>query len=299
VSVCKLTLLYTVNVYCYCRFYSGSSSCDVATLFNSQWSAFLANITKPTPLTCFAAPRYQFDTPSVNGTVSFITNVYLSIMTTGLPTSTPTAMPSVSQPGPVPASTPTGPSSLCFAGTETVVLSDGSRKMMVDVVVGDSILSANAQGQTKFATVVAVPHARNDQVAMFVQLTTRGGGDIKLSSGHLIMVDSACDSQYRLMKASSVKTGMCLVPADASMIASMEIESVKTVVGQGVYTVVTEEEFVVVNGFVASPFAVNHFVAHNLYHLIRAAPFVMDFKIMKEATLVFGSIVSSVGTLLN
>ena len=43
------------------------------------------------------------------------------------------------------------------------------------------------------------------------------------------------------------------------------VSTVETVQGKGLYTVVTKEEYVVVNGIIASPFAANHMLA-NLYY---------------------------------
>ena len=43
------------------------------------------------------------------------------------------------------------------------------------------------------------------------------------------------------------------------------VSTVETVHGKGLYTVVTKEEYVVVNGIIASPFAANHMLA-NLYY---------------------------------
>jgi hypothetical protein len=43
------------------------------------------------------------------------------------------------------------------------------------------------------------------------------------------------------------------------------VSAVEVVPGQGLYTIVTKEEYVVVNGIIASPFATNHIMA-NLYY---------------------------------
>jgi len=51
----------------------------------------------------------------------------------------------------------------------------------------------------------------------------------------------------------------------------LQVLSNKMVVLSGVYTVVTEKDYVVVNGIVASPFANNHFLANAYYGLHRVA----------------------------
>jgi hypothetical protein len=179
-------------------------------------------------------------------------------------------------------------SNSCFAGSESVMLADGSTKAISEVVVGDSILSADANGNAKFSNVIAVPHDRNNELATFTQIST-AAGDIKMTSEHLVMVDEACNGSNALKTASSVEAGMCLV----STSGSQSVESVKTVQGHGIYSVVTEEEFVVVNGFVASPFAVNHAVANAYYNVIRAVPSLMNFDVVKQASMMFGSLAES------
>ena len=46
----------------------------------------------------------------------------------------------------------------------------------------------------------------------------------------------------------------------------MEIELIS---GLGVYTIVTKEEYLVVNGIIASPFGVNHMLANMYYNVHR------------------------------
>lgn len=47
------------------------------------------------------------------------------------------------------------------------------------------------------------------------------------------------------------------------------VRSVEITQGLGVYTIVTKEEFVVVNGIIASPFGVNHMMANLYYNVHR------------------------------
>jgi hypothetical protein len=179
----------------------------------------------------------------------------------------------------------------CFAGSEAVMLADGTTKAISDVVLGDSILSSDGSGNVKFSNVIAVPHDRNHELATFIQLSA-ASADIKMTADHLVMVDPACDGVATLKAASAVESGMCLV----SVHGSITIESVKMVQGRGVYSVVTEEEFIVVNGFVASPFAVSHAVANAYYNVIRAVPALLQFDVVRQASALLGSLALSVST---
>jgi hypothetical protein len=48
-----------------------------------------------------------------------------------------------------------------------------------------------------------------------------------------------------------------------------KVTSVERVWGEGVYTVVTNGEYVVVNGIIASPFGVNHMMGNLYYNVHR------------------------------
>jgi hypothetical protein len=183
--------------------------------------------------------------------------------------------------------------SSCFAGSETVELASGETIAISEVKMGDRVLGADANGNTKFSEVIAVPHARNAESAVFTHLETASGNDIKMTPEHLVMVSKACDSATELVQAGEVASGMCLMTT-----TGMDgVKSTSEVTSKGVYTVVLQDsEMVVVNGVVASPFAVNHATANAYYNVIRALPAsVMSLPLLKQANLVFGSIVASMG----
>ena len=64
-----------------------------------------------------------------------------------------------------------------------------------------------------------------------------------------------------LVFASQVSAGDCIMTVSGEE----NVASVDTVQGEGVYTIVTKEEYTVVNGIIASPFGTNHMLA-NLYY---------------------------------
>jgi hypothetical protein len=66
-----------------------------------------------------------------------------------------------------------------------------------------------------------------------------------------------------------------------------EVSGVETVQGQGLYTIVTGEEYVVVNGIIASPFAFNHMVANFYYNIHRfvyaCVPVLLTSRVFRSA----------------
>jgi hypothetical protein len=154
----------------------------------------------------------------------------------------------------------------CFAGSESVTLESGEMKPISEVRAGDRVLAADSSRRTLFSEVVFVPHAENTDKAVFTHITTTHGRDIKMTSSHIIPA-GACGSTSPLpdVYASSVTVGDCIIT-----VSGMEkVSAVETVQGQGLYTVVTKEEYVVVNGIIASPFAFNHMLANLYYNIHR------------------------------
>jgi hypothetical protein len=84
-----------------------------------------------------------------------------------------------------------------------------------------------------------------------------------------------CGSTLPLVYASKASVGDCI-----QTISGQEtITAIETIQGNGVYTVVTTEEFIVVNGIIASSFGANHMMA-NLYYNIHRFLYVFTPKIL-------------------
>jgi Hint module len=154
----------------------------------------------------------------------------------------------------------------CFAGSETVTLLSGEVISISEVRVGDRVLAADSARQTVFSEVVYVPHGANADKTVFTHITTTQGRDIKMTHSHILPA-GACGSTSPLpdVYASSVTVGDCIMTVSGMQ----EVSAVETVQGQGLYTIVTKEEYVVVNGIIASPFAYNHMLANCYYNIHR------------------------------
>ena len=178
------------------------------------------------------------------------------------PSSVPTIIPSSE-----PTNAPQGSSSSkqCFSGSETVTLNSGVSALISQVQLGDFILSADAAGNLKYSEVVAIPHAVNDEKATFIEISTVMGRDIKMTMDHLVFAGDCNTADFVLTSAAQVVVGSCL----KTVSGPEEIVAVNSVESRGLYTIVVKEEFVVVNGIVASPFAVNHVVANAFYNIHR------------------------------
>ena len=152
----------------------------------------------------------------------------------------------------------------CFSGSETVTLESGDVKFIADVVVGDRVLAADSDGQTIFSDVVFVPHGSNKQSAIFTQISTEDGRDVKMTHNHILPA-GVCGNNLSLVYASKVTVGDCIQTASGQE----RVSKIDFVRREGLYTIVTKEEYIVVNGIVASSFAVNHMMANLYYNMHR------------------------------
>ena len=166
----------------------------------------------------------------------------------------------------------------CFAGSETLHLESGEVRFISDIRVGDRVLAADAAGRTSYSDVVFVPHRANNDDALFTHITTASGRDIKMTPSHIILAGSChLSGPLPLTYALSVNVGDCVMTVSGKDMVS----TVETLQGTGLYTVVTMEEYVVVNGIIASPFAANHMLANLYYNVHRfvyaSAPFLLKY----------------------
>lgn len=182
----------------------------------------------------------------------------------------------------------------CFAGSETVSMQSGESKLISEIKVGDVVLASDMQGNTKYSEVIAVPHGVNQITAHFSQIAT-AERDIKLTPDHLILSGACGSASMSLVQAGDVEIGACIMTVNGQQ----EVTSNIIVQSVGIYTIVTKDsEFVVVNGIIASPFAVNHLASNAFYNIHRTlyavSPMLVGSGLVKAATEAFGSIVASV-----
>jgi Hint module len=143
---------------------------------------------------------------------------------------------------------------------------------MSSIRVGDRVLAANAAGETHFSEVVFIPHGANKDEATFIYATTETGRDLKLTMSHVLPA-GACGTTLSLKYASEVSVGDCI----NTLSGQEKVSMVQSVRGHGLYTIVTNEEYLVVNGIIVSPFGSNHLMANLYYNIHRFAYMINPF----------------------
>jgi hypothetical protein len=87
-----------------------------------------------------------------------------------------------------------------------------------------------------------------------------------MTRSHILPAGSCGSSSPLPLKyASQVSVNDCVM----TVTGEERVSTVGTIVAEGLQTIVTKEEFIVVNGIVSSPFAHNHVAANLFYHVHR------------------------------
>lgn len=146
-----------------------------------------------------------------------------------------------------------------------------------DIRVGDRVLAANQDGTCTYSTVIFVPHEPNEETHKFVQLTTTNNNRLRLTELHYLPVwhmdpDSGVWTR-QVKRAKDVEVGDRLLVGDERKGDDDSVQKVeRDVEAQGVYSFVTDAEFLVVDGVVVSPYGYDlfsHEVYHKLFHVLR------------------------------
>ena len=167
---------------------------------------------------------------------------------------------------PTTSATSSTSASSCFAASEIVNLENGHIKAMVDVQVGDRVLTINAKGEQVFSDVVYLPHAVNEEQTTFAQITTESGRDLKMTLNHILPAGACALSILPLIAAGEIVMGDCV----QTVSGREQVVSINKVEDKGIYTIIAMEELIVVNGIVATPYGgINPTLANMYYNLYR------------------------------
>jgi len=161
---------------------------------------------------------------------------------------------------------------MCFPGNSLVIMADESMKPISEIRLGDRVQSCRGPSFPT-ATVMFVPHAPNHEEHMFHRLTTESGRALRATELHYIpvrrsSVSSVC-MQY-VVRCKDVLVGDFVETLQGGWEKVVIHE--KNVAGKGVYSFLTNEEFIMVDGIRASPFGYDlfsHEVYHQLFNILR------------------------------
>lgn len=176
----------------------------------------------------------------------------------------------------------------CFHGDAQVILEGGVTKPMRDLRPGDRVLaSSGGGGPLVYSSVLSFLDRQPNATSVFYTIGTNAGHRITLTAAHLIYVTdcawsgthgepyldsvqggrSSRDRGLRIVFASEVRPGQCVLtsggklgsPATFSPVTFVHVRR-----STGLYAPLTEHGSIVVNGVLASCYAVvdSHHLAH-------------------------------------
>ena len=184
----------------------------------------------------------------------------------------------------------------CFNGAETVDIEGKGVIPIADVHISDRVKVWTVESGFSYSDVIFVPHGENFVTTDFIHLTTALRSLI-ITPAHLIFAGE-CSGSPTLIEAWSVKVGMCVL----TEIGLDAVLNATTRVGHGVYSIVPYSGFLVVNGVIASPYAVNHWIVDKYYYIHRILyslyPSVLDSVIIAELNVWVSNTVMSLANLL-
>uniref|UniRef100_A0A6C0B683 Hint domain-containing protein n=1 Tax=viral metagenome TaxID=1070528 RepID=A0A6C0B683_9ZZZZ len=167
----------------------------------------------------------------------------------------------------------------CFLGDSVIYLENGETKQIQDAKLGDKILSFNMRKNIYvYSPIIAVAHEKNKQVADFIDIKTSRKNRVKMTKSHLLPVLQKSAEAFKLITADKVDVGDIIISKDGNDI----VESITTIELEGVYTVVTKEEYIVVDNIVASPFFENFHMLGNIYYSLFRALYNINPNIIKS-----------------
>lgn len=152
----------------------------------------------------------------------------------------------------------------CFSKDTLLQLEDGNTIKINDAKLGNKILSYSIrENKLKYSPIIAIPHEENNILSEFVEIKTFSGKNIKMTTFHLIPLLKNNKKSFELSKAIDIEINDIIITVDGN-----EIVTAKEIISEnGIYTVVTNEDYIVVNNIIASPFAISHLLPSFYYQI--------------------------------
>ena len=157
-------------------------------------------------------------------------------------------------------------------------MSDGSRKRLSELQIGDTVLSVNsASGELEFSPVILFLDREPTEVRQFYSLLTENGHSLTLTPEHLIyshFAEDAIQAEFEAVYAKDVQEGdFVLVSTGRGDLERVRVIQVEMRVLTGVYAPLTSAGNLVVDNVVASCYAVvdSQNIAHAAFAPLRWA----------------------------
>ncbi|CAF3137793.1 unnamed protein product [Rotaria socialis] len=153
----------------------------------------------------------------------------------------------------------------CFSGRSKVITKNGYQKELADVKIGEEVLVLNGGNTLSFEPIFDFIHAHRTGMYTFLRLTAFNAQanktvSIEISFYHLIFL---FENQYPI-HASRVRIGDLLQIVDGINVLPGVVVKIEETKSEGFLSPLTPSGTIVIDGIVASNYAVvhSHLVAH-------------------------------------
>jgi hypothetical protein len=163
----------------------------------------------------------------------------------------------------------------CFSKDTLLQLENGKTIKISDAKIGDKILSYS-KDKLIYSPIISIPHEKNNILSKFIEIKTVSGKNIKMTEFHLIPILK--NNKFELIKADDLELNNIIMTIDGH-------EAIKykdVIYDNGIYTVVTLEDYIIVNNIIASPFAISHLLA-SFYYKLHKMIYNIDPKILESS----------------
>ncbi|CAL8319888.1 unnamed protein product [Merluccius merluccius] len=163
----------------------------------------------------------------------------------------------------------------CFPGEARVTTPGGGQKTLASLSPGDRIMALSETGHVVFSQVLLFLHREQQSRSTFLALQTEDGNRLVLTPQHLVFLASRHDLRrggYEARFASRAQRGdFVLIHGAGGRVRPSRIVSVSVEEGVGVYSPLTQDGTLFVDGVLASSYAVveDHRLAHWAFGPVR------------------------------
>lgn len=145
---------------------------------------------------------------------------------------------------------------ICFPSSASVLLEDGSRKLMSQLQIGDRVQVVQADGSLAFEDIYLMTHNDHESQSEYLQLTLASGQVMTLSPRHFIPTAENMDSawgSHLVIGANELQVGdiVWYQESNGKMYASV-VEGINSIIEQGAFNPLTASGTIVVDGVIAS-----------------------------------------------
>ncbi|XP_059168941.1 uncharacterized protein LOC131950773 [Physella acuta] len=153
----------------------------------------------------------------------------------------------------------------CFPGEAIIVLSSGKQVAMMNLRVGDRVLSRDSSGRLVYEEVYMFGHQEHNVTSHFITLHTQAHS-VSVTGDHYVFCVTR--GQEKCIPAKHLQVGDILLLASHEHLIHVPITEITDAYDVGLYAPFTRNGTIVVNSTLMSCYI--HFLSHNISHQLLA-----------------------------